>query len=76
MDSPSYYFDFSLSAIAEGYIGVSHQDEFSPEKGYGWVVRPQFVRDRGAPDDLNPDFIGGNASAFQRLPPWHTLSFQ
>lgn len=63
MDSHSYHFDFGLSPIAEGYLGVSHQDDFSPEKRYGWIVRPQFLRDRGAPDDLYRDFVGGDAPA-------------
>jgi len=62
-----YKFDFGLARVAEEYIGVTHQDDYDAEKGYGWTVRPQFVRDRGKPNDLYRDLIYSNQPAKFRV---------
>jgi hypothetical protein len=61
--SSIYRFDFGVSPVANDPTGLSPADDFDPEIGYGWGVRPQFYRDRGAPDDVARDFVGGNAPA-------------
>jgi lysophospholipase L1-like esterase len=57
----SYKFDFGTEKVAKGYIAVTPEEIYSPEKGYGFdfATVPTAV-DRGGINSLQGDFISSD----------------
>jgi HEAT repeat protein len=55
--SKSFDFQPRNAPLAQGFIEVTVDTDFTPDRGFGWLSRPQDARDRQTGDELRRDFL-------------------
>ncbi len=63
----SWKFDFGSGPVEKDYIAVDNLIEYSAEQGFGWIIKPQMIRDRNEPTNLLRDFMFSREPATFRV---------
>ncbi len=60
-------FDFGTDLIENGYIKIDEITEYSQERGFGWIKKPDCVRERKEANPLYHDFVFSREPAAFRI---------